>query len=155
MNINCIPPALLIDKNIIETLCHSPEPPHDQFSAFFRFYCNTLCADSFPTGTLTNSFAHPLASSIDVIKAISMMRSQCGTSKETLIRQLFPGIPKDKQEQSLRTLVKVAFMLDTASYKSFSDDFQLRFGDAFPVNWKDDQGRNPSSWRFGESDCGG
>ncbi|KAI0103585.1 hypothetical protein F4814DRAFT_431937 [Daldinia grandis] len=139
MNISCIPSALLVDKDIIETLCHSPESSHDQFSAFFRFYCNTLCADLFPTDILANSSTHPLASSIDVTKAVTMLRSQCGTSKETLIRQLFPGLPNYKQEQSLRTLVKISFMLDTASYKSFSDDFQLRFGDAFPVNWKDDQ----------------
>ncbi|KAI6080367.1 hypothetical protein F4821DRAFT_251651 [Hypoxylon rubiginosum] len=155
MNHIYMPPPSSIDQTVFESLFHNPKLPQAHFTAFVRFYRNSLA----PAGPLSNTSAHSLASPSAIIQAVETLKCKCHITKDTLMEQLFPHMTRSEQGRSLRTLIQITFMLDTASSEIYSDACPLHYGEAFPVIWDDSQSLadfiqstlSPSTYQITES----
>ncbi|KAI3331784.1 hypothetical protein HD806DRAFT_478283 [Xylariaceae sp. AK1471] len=132
-------PVTYTDHDVVQFLCHRDNTlPQYRFPTFCRFYHDTIDVNSALTNPSTAISQRFLASPSAIIAVVSKLRSQCNTAKATILQQLFPQMSKEGAELCLRSIVKIAFMIDPASLSFFSDEYQ-RWGEYCPVQWKDDQ----------------
>lgn len=124
-------------QSILSVLCYAKVTDPEHFQAVLDFYTATVCQDPHP-GHAVQISPPVLRSHQAVVEACAGLRATLSTPKSEVERQLFQdGTEEAERHRSLRTITKLALMIDCDSRSNFSVNFKRQTDEAFPTRWRD------------------
>ncbi|KAH8738448.1 hypothetical protein BGZ61DRAFT_526422 [Ilyonectria robusta] len=133
-----VPNTTEID-DALRLLCHEDNAQEAQYRAFCQFYGKVTSCSPNPEHHVISMGTPAFRSHSEILSLVSKLRLHSDKSQTDLIHEMFAGADREEAEQALRVIVKIAYMFDCASVKTFSQQFKIESDGSFPVEWRREQ----------------